>query len=130
MVGCIELKLSRSKIYLSFAMQNVLIRPQTVNIQPSHALNANQVIQFQERLHEAVLAHSHANLLVDMGQVESIDSAGLMVLVAALTTAQRLNKRLALCSVSQSVRMIFELTQLDRVFDIFDGHAVAYDAIA
>ncbi len=65
-----------------------------------------------------------------MGQVESIDSAGLMVLVSALSMAQRLNKRLSLCSVSHSVRMIFELTQLDKVFEIFDGHALFHNEIA
>jgi anti-sigma B factor antagonist len=41
-----------------------------------------------------------------------------MVLVSTLTLAQRLNKRFGLVGVSPSVRIILELTQLDRVFEI------------
>ena len=50
-----------------------------------------------------------------------MDSAGLMALIEAFRLAQELEKELSICSVAPSVRMIFELTQLDRVFDIFDS---------
>lgn len=56
-----------------------------------------------------------------MAQVESIDSAGLMALVAALSLSQRLNKRFSLCAISHSVRIILELTQLDRAFEVLEG---------
>jgi len=111
-------------------MQNVLVRPQATVIKPLGSLSADNITRFQYQLNEAVLSDQNATLLVDMGQVESIDSAGLMVLVSALSMAQRLNKRLSLFSVSHSVRMIFELTQLDKVFEIFDGHASFHEAIA
>ncbi len=111
-------------------MQNVLVRPQTTVAQPLGSLNASHVVRFQDQLHEVVVATNHARLLVDMGQVEAIDSAGLMALVHALHTAQRLNKRLTLCSVSRSVRMIFELTQLDRVFEIFEEPATLQELAA
>jgi anti-anti-sigma regulatory factor len=50
-----------------------------------------------------------------------------MALVSALTLAQQLGKRFSLCSVAPSIRIIFELTQLDRVFEIFDN-AVEFEA--
>lgn len=103
-------------------MQSVLVRPQAAVIQPVGSLNAANAIKFQHQLNAAVLSEHHASLLVDMTQVESIDSAGLMALVAAKNMAQRLNKRIGLCSVSHQVRMILELTQLDRVFEIFEEH--------
>jgi anti-anti-sigma factor len=111
-------------------MQNVLVRPQATVIKPLGSLNAANITKFQYQLNEAVLSEQTATLLVDLGQVEFIDSAGLMVLVAAHSMAQRLNKRISLCSISYSVRMIFELTQLDRVFEIFDGHAAFHEATA
>jgi anti-anti-sigma regulatory factor len=53
-----------------------------------------------------------------------------MVLVSALTTAQQSSKRFALCNVSSSIRIIFELTQLDRVFEMFDSRSAFESAIA
>ncbi len=111
-------------------MQNVLARPQAAVIQPLGSLNAGNVTVFQHQLDTAVQSEQHSSLLVDMGKVESIDSAGLMALVSALSTAQRLNKRFSLCSVSHSVRIILELTQLDRVFEILDGRYALDEAVA
>lgn len=102
-------------------MQNVLIRPQSQwsqVLQPSGSLNANTALQFQAQLNAAVLSEHHSSLVVDLGAVESIDSAGLMTLVSALKIAQRLNKRFILCSASHPIRMVLEMTQLDGVFEI------------
>lgn len=90
-------------------------------------LNASNATELQERLAVAVASMQNRDLLVDMGLVESIDSAGLMALVSALKQAQSRNRKLLLSSVSPSVRIIFELTQLDRVFGIVDS-AVALAA--
>lgn len=102
-------------------MQNVLVRPSAAIIQLCGSLNSENAVTLHYQLSEALLAEQHDRLLVDMGQVELIDSAVLMVLVSTLSLAQRLNKRLSLCSISYSVRMILELAQLDRVFEILDG---------
>jgi anti-anti-sigma factor len=111
-------------------MQSVLVRPQAAVIQPLGSLNAATVVKFQHQLNAAVLSEQNAGLLVDMGQVESMDSAGLMALVAAKNMAQRLNKRIGLCSVPHQVRMILELTQLDRVFEIFEEQTAFYEIVA
>lgn len=110
-------------------MQNVLVRPQAEIIQPHGSLSAANLIKFQDQLNSAVLSDQNSRLLIDMRQVESIDSDGLMVLVSAWKLAKRLNKRFSLCSVSRSIRIVFELTQLDRVFEILDGHPV-YEELA
>ncbi len=97
-------------------------------IQPQGPLNASNAAAFQSQLTAAVAASGQSILLVDMAAVESLDSAGLMALVAGLSLAQRLNKRFSLCSVSPAIRMIFELTGLDRVFEIFENRAVFEEA--
>lgn len=104
-------------------MQSLLIRPQSTRpksfvIQPKGCLNADTALQFLHHLDAAILSNQHTQLLVDMQQVDSIDSAGLMALVSALKLAKKFNKQLSLCSVSYSVRMILELTQLDQVLKI------------
>ena len=102
-------------------MPSVLVRPQNTVVHLQGHLNAANASQLQERLAVAVVSEANASLLVDMSAVESLDSAGLMVLISTLTLAQRLNKRFGLCAVSPSIQIIFELTQLDRVFEIFNN---------
>jgi anti-sigma B factor antagonist len=111
-------------------MQNVLVRPQTAVIQPLGSLHSGNTVTFQHQLNSAILSDQHSSLLVDMAKVESIDSDGLMALVAAFNMSQRLNKRFSLCSVSHSVQIIFELTQLDRAFEILDGRHAFSEAVA
>ncbi len=84
-------------------------------------INAANAADFQTQLTSAVSSSGNPAILVDMAQVDSLDSAGLMALVSALTLAQRLDRRFSLCCVSPSIRIIFELTQLDRVFEIFEN---------
>jgi anti-sigma B factor antagonist len=110
-------------------MQNVLVCPQPMVIRPNGAINASNAIEFQYQLTTAVLSQRSSALLVDMGQVEAMDSAGLMALVSSLSLAQRLNRRFSLCSVPPAIRIMLEITQLDRVFEVFDSHA-SFEAAA
>ena len=111
-------------------MQNVVIHSQMTVIYPCGSLNAANATDFQQELTASVSSDRCSALLVDMSAVESLDSAGLVALVSALSLSQRLGKRLVLCGVSPSSRIIFELTQLDRVFEIFDDRSAVELAIA
>ncbi|MDJ0578873.1 STAS domain-containing protein [Crocosphaera sp.] len=89
--------------------------------EPSGYLTAANVDSFQQELTNFVTQNSYREFLVDMRQVEFIDSAGLMAIVSAFRLAQRLNKKLSVCCLSPSVRIIFELTQLDRALEIYES---------
>ncbi|MDI9634285.1 STAS domain-containing protein [Geitlerinema splendidum] len=102
-------------------MQTLLAFSEYTTIQPQGHINAANALELQQQLTSAVSAQAAACVLVDLSQVESLDSAGLMALVSALSLAQRQGQRFTLCSVSPSLRIIFELTQLDRVFEIFEN---------
>lgn len=69
----------------------------------------------------AIAAPGVVAVLVDLGAVTFIDSAGLMALVSGLKQAKKMGRRFSICSVSPGIRMILELSQLDRVFEIFDN---------
>ncbi len=95
--------------------------------EPNGYVTAANVDSFQEKLTNFVTHNPYRDFLVDMHQVEFIDSAGLMAIVSAFRLAQRLNKKLSVCSLSPSVRIIFELTQLDRALEIYESRQ-AYQA--
>ncbi|PMB26094.1 STAS domain-containing protein [Fischerella thermalis] len=100
-------------------MQAVLKNPTITVLRPQGSLNAANALEFQQDLTKALAQNTSNRLLVDLEQVEALDSAGLMALVSALKFAQDLGRQFSLCSVSPSIRIVFELTQLDKVFDIF-----------
>ncbi|HZG39220.1 MAG TPA: STAS domain-containing protein [Nodosilinea sp.] len=88
--------------------------------QAQGSLNASNAQDFHKSLMQNIQSELASGLFVDMSQVESLDSAGLISLVSALKHARQLQKRLCLCSVPPAIRIVFELTQLDRAFEMVD----------
>jgi anti-sigma B factor antagonist len=65
---------------------------------------------------------ANATLLLDMQNVESLDSDGLIVLLSIFKSAIALKTSLVLCSLQTQVRLIFEISRMDRTFTIFDDY--------
>ena len=63
--------------------------------------------------------------VIDLASVNFMDCSGLLALVTGLKTARQSGCRLVLCHLQAPVRIVFELTQLDEVFEIFES----YDAV-
>ncbi len=102
-------------------MSTTIAYPEITVICPHGAVNASNAGNFQQEMTQAVLQDNGSSVLVNLEQVESLDSAGLMALVSSLKLAQSLGSRFSLCGVSPAIRIIFELTQLDRIFEIFEN---------
>lgn len=80
--------------------------------------DAHEIKPVVEWLQAQVDAH-HPNLVVDLAGVNFIDSTALSTLVRGLKHCRERGGDLHLCSLQQPVRVIFELTRLDKAFDIF-----------
>ncbi|MUL35124.1 STAS domain-containing protein [Gloeocapsopsis dulcis] len=63
--------------------------------------------------------------VIDLAQVDFMDSSGLVALITGLKAARASNCRLVLCNLPEPVKLIVELTQLDSVFEIYES----YDAV-
>ena len=105
-------------------------KAQFTTFQPQGYLSAANAQRFREKLTVAITSSFHSVLLVDMGAVEFMDSAGLMALIDAFRLAQSLERRLSICSLAPSVRIMFELTQLDNAFEIFEDRQSFETALA
>ena len=110
-------RLNNSNVRLMEALLNC---PKITVIRPQGFVNAANALEFERDLTTALTQDDISILLVDLAAVESLDSARLMALVSALKLAQSLGRSFRLCSVSPSIRIIFELTQLDGVFEILE----------
>jgi anti-anti-sigma factor len=67
----------------------------------------------------SIVANGADILLLDMKEVKFIDSSGLGALVSAMQMVRNANGKLFVCSISDQVRMLFELTKMDRIFQTF-----------
>ena len=95
-------------------------KPITV-IRPLDHLNAATSGEFGRQLTTSISAPGVAGVLVDFAEVTFMDSAGLMALVSGLKQAKKMGRSLSICSVSPGIRMILELSKLDRVFKVFEN---------
>lgn len=71
----------------------------------------------------------HYFLVIDLGQVDFMDSSGLSALMRGFSAARSSNCRLVICNLQASIRMIFELTQLYSVFEIFESYEAALTTV-
>ncbi len=60
--------------------------------------------------------------VVNLAKIDFMDSSGLVSLIKGLKESHACGCRLVLCNVQAHVRLVFELTQLDSVFEIFDTY--------
>jgi anti-sigma B factor antagonist len=102
-------------------MVNAIGCSSVASFEPSGYITAANVNEFKGKLTAAVTELDYSVFLVDMSRVEFLDSAGLMAIVSAFRLTQELGKRFSLCSLASSVRIIFELTQLDSILEIFEN---------
>lgn len=82
-------------------------------------VDAAIAIQFKDKMRE-VTADWPARVILDMSQVDFLDSSGLG---AVVTTMKQLgsDQRLELCSLTPTVAKVFRLTRMDSVFTIHNS---------
>jgi anti-sigma B factor antagonist len=93
---------------------------QHIVLQPQNCLDSQAGNLLQQQLAE-ILPDRHNLWVIDMTSVDFIDSSGLCALVGGLNAARHRGCRLVICNLSATVRLIFEITQLDQLFEIFDS---------
>jgi anti-anti-sigma factor len=86
-------------------------------IEPAGVLDSNRGNQLRQEISTAV-ASGAKNILVDLQQVSFMDSSGLGALVSSLKTARSAGAEFYVCSVADQVQMLFEMTHMNRVFQI------------
>lgn len=66
-------------------------------------------------------------IVVDMGGVTFVDSSGLATLIEALQKTQAYEGRVLLCNLSQHVLGVFQLANLDGIFQIHPSREAALE---
>ena len=71
------------------------------------------------------LREQPAVTVINMSEVGFMDSSGLATLVEAMQLSRRYGGQLKLVGISRRVRSIFEISRLDKIFQIYDNEAEA-----
>lgn len=87
--------------------------------QPTGIFDNIKVLEFKDDLIKSLLEEDRNLILLDFSGITFMDSAGLGSLVLLLKTVRSHNAKMCLCNVNEQIRMLFELTNMDRVFEIF-----------
>jgi anti-sigma B factor antagonist len=78
----------------------------------------------------AAIAEGGPRLVVDLGDVDFLDSTGLGVIVGVLKRARTLGGDLRLVCPSPAIRRVFEITALDRTMPLADTVDDALSGVA
>ena len=81
--------------------------------------DAQETAKVRQALSKAAAEKEPAHVAVNLEGVKFIDSSGLAALVQGMKRCRKKNGDLYLYNLKQNVRIIFELTRLDRAFSIF-----------
>ncbi len=82
-------------------------------------LDAASVKNFKDTV-SSLVKKEICNIVIDMKEVEFIDSSGLGSLVSCLRIVNNEGGDIRLSSLQNQIRSLLELTRMHRVFQIFD----------
>ena len=94
----------------------------------SGRFDAHQVPRVQKEI-DVALANGANTVIMDLTEVNFVDSSALAVMVRTMKHCRERNGELLLCGLRQPVRIIFELTRMDKAFRIFESLGDARSAV-
>jgi anti-anti-sigma factor len=108
-------------------MELAIVRENGILIaSPQGRLDGSNAQEFQGNLTEAIESNDRA-VVLDLGQLSYISSAGLRVILITTKALQRQNQELAVCSLGESIREVFAISGFDKIIKVWDSQP---DAIA
>ncbi len=91
-------------------------------------LDASNVREFKEAVQAKI--QDRTRVVLDMTGVKFVDSSGLGALISCLRLLNGQKGDFKLCNLSKTVRALFELMRMHRVFNIFDAREEAVRSFA
>ncbi len=93
-----------------------IILPQTFDVEEASKFR-NEIYQMFDK--------QEKRFVIDFMDCQFIDSTGLGVMVSVYKRCMELQGSIKLCSINSQVFRVFQLTRLDKVFDIYPSFEVA-----
>ncbi len=91
-------------------------------------IDAASAIQFKEQMRD-LTATAHPRVILDLGQVQFLDSSGLGAIVAVKKLLGP-DRVMELSGLTATVEKVFRLTRMDTIFTIHPSHEAALANVA
>lgn len=91
-------------------------------------IDAAVAVRFKDNMME-LTSHPSERVILDMCNVEFLDSSGLGAVVGSMKQLGR-ERKLELAALTPAVEKVFRITRMDRVFNIFDDVESALQSTA
>ncbi len=99
------------------------LRPTYKIIELEGRIDASNYLAFREKLLGDISEDD--NVILNLEKLEFIDSSGLGVFVRVQKTLNERDLKLCLVNMNNKIRLVFEITRANRVFEIFDNIEMA-----
>jgi len=99
-----------------------------VNFSDASILDALQVQQIGEELYDLVETRARRKVILDFSNVRFLSSAALGVLINLRKKADGIKGKVMLCCIRPEIHRVFKLTNLDKLFEIYDSEEKALNA--
>jgi anti-anti-sigma factor len=96
--------------------------PTVRTFNPEGRLDGDRANQLRQEIMDAVQEKPDI-VLLDLTEVNFMNSSAIGALVAMKKAVEKADIKFCLCSVSDQVKVIFELTRMDQVLKPFDDRA-------
>ncbi|MBR8827493.1 MAG: STAS domain-containing protein [Gomphosphaeria aponina SAG 52.96 = DSM 107014] len=96
------------------------MNPKLKIIEPEGIFDKNKATEYRQLVNESLAAGSTI-ILLDLQKVTFMDSGGLGGLVMIRKAVIEAQSQLFLCSLNEQIKILFELTSMELVFNIFDN---------
>lgn len=77
-------------------------------------------VQFHDAMKHAI-ASNHKKVVIDLGEVEWMNSSGIGLLVSAYTTLKNAGSEMKLARTTDKIQSLLVITKLNSVFDSHDS---------
>lgn len=104
------------------------MNPNIKVFEPQGNLDGLRVKQLRQVINDS-LENDADIILIDLKSVTFMDSSGLSEFVLIQKSVRTSGKKLFLYSISAPVRILFDLTSMERVFDIFPDRDALDEAL-
>ncbi|NET58810.1 MAG: STAS domain-containing protein [Symploca sp. SIO2E6] len=101
---------------------------EVIVLAPVGRLDITTAWQFRLKLQECISKLS-CHVVINLSQVNFIDSSGLTSLVAGMRDADKTKGSFRICNVHPEAKLVFEVTMMDSVFEIFDTEEEALEGV-
>ncbi|TVQ37790.1 MAG: anti-sigma factor antagonist [Wenzhouxiangella sp.] len=94
----------------------------------TNSIDASNASAFRTAMRAVI--ENHDRIVIDLGDVEFIDSAGIGTLIACLRASGERQGQLRLCSLNRPVQALFELMRMHRIFEVHSDSISARASMA